>query len=317
VGTLIPTSARAATTALPIRRQWEGGYPVSRLDQLPAGQQEAAAGAIGDPLVFRALWRIWKPGVLAPHVDFGRDLVLFARNTRTLNRLRIGKVTLREGVARLETSETRSAIPIGEECNMVMAVVARTGIQRIDTWSGAIDVPPSPRATAVRIQTPDSDHGPGTLFATLFGKEQKIADHAWSVWIGNEGRDILYSQSGAGGYEGEGQELWRYRVTSGVIRRLLNGDAIIRKVVEAKDRSGRLAYVVSLSDGAVGAPRTAIVHPRYGQVFYQRNARVARIANGRVALNLFRPGAFDTGQPQAVKPIKTIAVDLYPLLAAR
>jgi hypothetical protein len=310
----IAAGARPGTVAAPIRQQWAGSYPTARLDHLPEGQQETATGVLGDPWELSEVWRVWKPGVSTPPVDFDREIVLFARNTRYLNRLRIGAITLRDGLASVETIETRSAIPIEDECFLAMAVVPRAGLHRADTGTGAVDVPPPPRATSAYVQ---GDGSQGAVYATIRGKEHRIADSAWNAWVRNGGRDLLYSRHASGGYENEGQSLYRVSVPSGVVRRLGAWDVIVRKVLEARSRRGKLVYVVTLSDSAVGAPATAVVHPERGQVYLRRDARVARIANGRVALNIFRRGASDTGEPGAVKPVRTLVVDLDRLLIRR
>jgi hypothetical protein len=312
---LLGSVAAAGADSLPIREQWEGSYPTAELARLPEGQEMLATGVIGDPWEFRDVWAAWKPDTPPPALDFGREVVFFTRNTRYLNRLRIGAVNARDGLASLVSAETMTAIPIESECFLALAAVPRDGLRRVDAGGGTVAVPPPPRATFAYVRGDGA--GPGALYARIRGKERRIADRAWKTWLGDGGRDILYTQQSGGGHENEGQSLHALSVSSGAARLLGSGDAVVHEVAEARSRHGQLLYLVTLRDGAVGAPTTWIVHPERGRLLLLRDARVAHIADGRVALNRYRRGAFDTARPEAVKPIRMQTVELDHLLATR
>ena len=121
----------AAPQEIRLLEQWSGDYPVAELGLLPAGQQDSAAGYIGDSETFIPVWRAFMPGKILPAVDFKRNIVIFTRNTRFYNRKSILKVTLQDGIAEIVAMETMSAIPIEEKVAMAMAVISRAGVSAI------------------------------------------------------------------------------------------------------------------------------------------------------------------------------------------
>ena len=120
---------------------WHGDYPVDRLDLLPKKQREQPVGFIDDGKAFEGVWRAFQPAEAVPQIDFKRNLVLFARNTRFYNRIRIGRVNVTNGVAEVLAMETLSALPIEEKAAMSMVVVARKNIKSIHTPDGLIPIP--------------------------------------------------------------------------------------------------------------------------------------------------------------------------------
>ena len=114
-----------------IQQAWQGDYPVARLDLLPGNQRENGVGFINARDNFSAVWRVLKPKEPLPEIDFTINLVLFARNTQYFNRIRIGRVTVKDGVAEVLAMETMSAMPIEEKVAMSLVVVAREGITGI------------------------------------------------------------------------------------------------------------------------------------------------------------------------------------------
>jgi len=111
-----------------ILQSWQGDYPVARLDLLPEKQREQAVGFIGDPETFGGVWKAFSPGEPVPEIDLQANLVLFARNTQFYNRIRIGKVNVKNGVAELLAMETMSAMPIEDNVSISLVVVGRQGI---------------------------------------------------------------------------------------------------------------------------------------------------------------------------------------------
>jgi len=126
---------------LVIVRSWSGDYPVSELDRLPEDQRRSAVGYLGNAARFTNVWQALKPGEKAPEVDFGKDLVLFFRNTNFYNRTSIFKVTLKDGVAEVMAMETLSSQPIEDKVAMALAVVPRAGVRSIQAGTKRIPVP--------------------------------------------------------------------------------------------------------------------------------------------------------------------------------
>ena len=116
---------------LPISASWSGDYPVSAIDQLPAGQQQSRVGFFASAAAFAKVWQHFHPGEVIPAVDFAKYLVLFSRNVDFYNRTNIFKVTLTNGVIDILAMETMSARPIDKQAAMALAVVPRGGVRAI------------------------------------------------------------------------------------------------------------------------------------------------------------------------------------------
>ena len=125
---------------IPILQKWQGDYPVTELNRLPEGQREARVGYIGDATTFAAVWQAFRSGEPVPQVDFGRDLVVFARNVEFYNRTSIFKVILKDGVAEVLAMETMSALPVEDKVAMALAVVPRVGVEFIQAGVRRIPV---------------------------------------------------------------------------------------------------------------------------------------------------------------------------------
>jgi len=128
-GCVTPPPATSEPVDLAVVQSWSGDYPVAALDRLPQGQQQAAAGYIGDSEAFRTLWAAYKPGTTVPDIDFTTQLVVFSRNVAFYNRTSIFKVTLNNGVAEILAMETMSARPIEDKVALALAVVPRSGVR--------------------------------------------------------------------------------------------------------------------------------------------------------------------------------------------
>ena len=130
----------AASGEVNILQSWQGDYPVDQLKLLPEGQRKQAVGFIADSETFGGVWKAFKQGEAVPEIDFKANLVLFARNTQFFNRISIGKVNVTNGVAELLAMETMSALPIEDKVAMSMVVVARRGINAIQSGNEIIPV---------------------------------------------------------------------------------------------------------------------------------------------------------------------------------
>lgn len=130
----------SAPEALPILQRWSGDYPVAELGRLPEEQRSSGVGYLGDAVTFAAVWRAFKPGEDVPEVGFTENLVVFSRNRQFYNRTSVVKVVLADGVAEVLAIETKSAMPIGDNVAMAMAVIPREGIRFIQSGEEQIRV---------------------------------------------------------------------------------------------------------------------------------------------------------------------------------
>lgn len=125
---------------LPILQRWSGDYPVAQIDLLPQGQRQSRVGYLGDAETFERVWRALKPDTAVPVVDFGRHIVVFARNREFYNRTLIAKVVLTHGAAEVVAAETLSARPVEEKAAMALALVPRAGIAFIQAGKERVPV---------------------------------------------------------------------------------------------------------------------------------------------------------------------------------
>lgn len=125
------TQTPATSREVKILQSWQGEYPVAQLKLLPDDQREQGIGFIHEAKAFEAVWKAFKPGEDVPEIDFKAKLVLFARNVQFYNRISIGKVNVKNGVAEVLAMETRSAMPIEDKVAMSLVVVPRKGITAI------------------------------------------------------------------------------------------------------------------------------------------------------------------------------------------
>jgi len=123
-----------------ILQSWHGDYPVAQIKLLPESQREQGIGFIESAATFEGVWKAFKPGEAVPEIDFTANLVLFARNTQFFNRIRIGKVNVKNGVAEVLAMETRSAMPIEDKVAMSLVVIVRQGIIAIQSGNESIQI---------------------------------------------------------------------------------------------------------------------------------------------------------------------------------
>jgi len=121
-----------------ILQSWQGDYSVAKLKLLPEKQREQRVGFINNAKTFAAVWKAFSPGEAVPEIDFKANLVLFARNTQFYNRISIGKVNVKNGVAEVLAMETMSAMPIEDKVAISLVVVPRKDIKSIRTADGLV-----------------------------------------------------------------------------------------------------------------------------------------------------------------------------------
>ena len=132
--------AQAMTGPVEIQQSWHGDYPVDGLASLPEDTHQPGTGYIADPKSFAAVWSAFKPTEPEPVIDFDENLVIFVRNIQYFNRIVIGKINLKNGVAEVLAMETLSARPIEDSVALSMVMVSREGVEGIQTRNGVIAV---------------------------------------------------------------------------------------------------------------------------------------------------------------------------------
>jgi hypothetical protein len=122
-------------------QSWSGDYPVADLARLPQGQRNSRIGYLDDAPTFAAIWRVLKPRLPVPDVDFSESLVVFFRNVDFYNQIRIAKVEIRNGVAEVVAIETRSATAIKDNVAMALVSVPRGGVASLKAGDVTIAIP--------------------------------------------------------------------------------------------------------------------------------------------------------------------------------
>jgi len=123
--------AQAAGSEAKILQAWQGDYPVAKLKLLPEKQREQAVGFIADAKTFEDVWKAFKPEEAVPEIDFRTNIILFTRNTQFYNRISIGKVNVKNGVAKVLAMETMSAMPIEDKVAISLVAVPQRGITAV------------------------------------------------------------------------------------------------------------------------------------------------------------------------------------------
>jgi hypothetical protein len=141
----------SVATTVPIINHWIGEYPVARLDRLPEAQRNTPVGFINDASMFRAVWQAFKPKDEPPKLDFDHNMVIFIRNVRFFNRIRILKVVLTDGIADIVAMETRSALPIIDKLAMALAEIPKKGVRAVRSGKHLIQVRLDPSNISYRI----------------------------------------------------------------------------------------------------------------------------------------------------------------------
>ena len=165
----------------------------------------------------------------------------------------------------------------------------------------------------------DSFQGP--VYVTVNGKEMKIADEALAAWLINGGRQVVYSgRDGAGGFENEGQSLRVYDAQSGKTKKVLSEYVGVDKVTDVKTSGGKIALLVEMVDGGLGASYLAVVDPLRGEVFYRRWVKILSRNGDIVKIGHYAEDYWpemDENQNAKVRPRKIEKFNLSAVLKNR
>ena len=161
----------------------------------------------------------------------------------------------------------------------------------------------------------------GPLYATIDGKEKKIADEAIEAWIIQGGRQVVYSgRDGAGGFENEGQSLRVYNAQTGKHRKIMSEYVAVDKVTEVTTSQKKTALIVAMVDGGLGASYLAVVDPTRGEVFFRRWAKLISQRGDRIVIGHYKEDDWDKflENPNAeAKPYKIERQNLNAILRRR
>ena len=176
------------------------------------------------------------------------------------------------------------------------------------------------RISKARVDRSDVEFQ-GPLYVTINGKERKIADVAIDAWVINGGRQVVYSgRDGAGGFENEGQSLRVYDARSGKTRKVMAEYVAVDEVTEVKTAGGKIALLVKMSDGGLGANYLAVVDPARGEVFFRKWVRLLSRKGDIITLGHYREDDWDKfleNEKAKVRPYRTERVNLSAALKRR
>ncbi len=173
--------------------------------------------------------------------------------------------------------------------------------------------------TAARVARAEGEMT-GAVYATINGKETKIADAGVDSWVIQRGRQLVYSgRDGSGGYENEGMSLYVYDARTGRQSKIMSEYFMVEKVAEVTTRAGRTALLVELEDGGRGASYFAVVDPARGEVFFRRWARMLSRKGDNLVLAFYKEEDWEKlMEPNArVRPRRTERHNLGTILKRR
>ena len=171
--------------------------------------------------------------------------------------------------------------------------------------------------TEARIEkTPESFYG--DVYVTINGRELKVGDTAYEVWVIDGGRKVVYSgRDGAGGFEDEGQSLRVYDAQTRKTKKVMSEYVAVDKIVEVKTASGKIALIVKMVDGGLGGEYFAVVDPLRGEVFYRQWAKLLSRKGDTITLGRYREddwGKFSNDETQNAK-VRPYKIERYNLSA--
>jgi hypothetical protein len=161
----------------------------------------------------------------------------------------------------------------------------------------------------------------GSVYATIGGKETKIADVGIEVLVIEGGRRMVYSGlDGSGGFENEGQSLYVYDPRTTKKRKVMSEYFIVNKINEVTTSRNKTALLVDLTDGALGASYQAVVDPNRGEVFFRRAAKVISRRGDIIVLGRYKEDdweKFHENENAKVRPYRTERHNLNALLGRK
>lgn len=196
-----------------------------------------------------------------------------------------------------------------------------------------VDQRRTPRASSFRLEKNPNVPLGNRLYITVAGAERKITDQALDTWLVDDGKSVVYSGlDGSGGFENEGQSLRIYDVKTGSTRKILSEYVYVVALMPLRVSNGKLALLVRMQDGGLGASYFAVVDPQRGEVFNRDWAELTAVTGDRLKLAFYNEDDWDailgsrSGEPDdpnrvishaKVKPKRVETHDLKRILKMR
>jgi hypothetical protein len=170
------------------------------------------------------------------------------------------------------------------------------------------------RAESARVDA--QSHHSGPLYVRIGNEEKRISDAAVDAWLIENGQYVAYSSTdGAGGYENEGQSLRIYETATDSTRKVLSEYYAIDRVTGVRTASGKLALIVEMRDGGLGASHLAVVDLLRGEVFSKSKVKLLERRSDTLLVGYFRDQDWKSLSKGAnIHPYKTEQLNLDTLL---
>ena len=170
----------------------------------------------------------------------------------------------------------------------------------------------TPRASSFRLEKNPNVPLGNRLYITVAGAERKITNQALDAWLIDGGKNVVYSGlDGSGGFENEGQSLRIYDVRTATARKILSEYFFVIALMPVKLSNGKLALLVRMADGGLGASYFAVVDPQRGEVFYRHWAELTEVSGDRIKVAIYGEDDWDAIQesrsPEADNPNQVIS----------
>ena len=229
----------------------------------------------------------------------------------TKRELKLGKVA---DVVKAEYEKlTADKLPGQKTFAVIEGRVAADGTLDITGLSSMAMDRPRKVASAARVEVTEPGK-PGRVIGTVNGKDDVFSEAGFKAWVVDEGRTVLYSAPGEGGYEGEGQTLMKVALTCDCKPKpVVNLPLRIDNMREVMDKSDRPLWVAELSDGGAGVGHVAVVDPMRNLVILRKaGVKLLDITDGEMTLGVYEGEAAwaDLAAGKKVEPAKREKVDL-------
>ncbi len=211
---------------------------------------------------------------------------------------------------------TTGKLPGQKAYARVRGQITQAGIE-VEAVESVTLARPAQIASEAHVDRGDKPYG--SVITTLNGTPTLISDAGQQAWVMLNGKAVLFSAPGTGGYENEGQRLMKYDLSCSCKPKPVTTEAQrIENVREVPDRNGSPVWVMELKDGGAGIWNVAIIDPVRNQVVYRKPAaRVVGAGNGEITLATYAPGESAWQQIAAGRQVQPAATETLDLARVR
>ena len=179
--------------------------------------------------------------------------------------------------------------------------------------SAAVAALPDPAEGSTRADLP-ADEPTGSASNAQVDSVSGRAEKKFEI---EGGSAIVYvGKDGAGGYENEGESLYRYEPRSGSRKKLMAEYYAVENVQEHRLPDGSTALLVTMVDGGLGANHIAVVHPQKGEVFRETLCKIGDVAGNTLTLQFYTAwawGVLNEGNKASIAKVKPFKIKTYSL----